>query len=185
MSTMYRCSSCGQTVVEFTAKCSNCGKELYWGAPVKEFVPTTQKEDEPLIDSTAQIPVIIDNATSPIPRLLFMQKALMDVVPHDIPPELVRSLTAGKGLMEETLEYLNSIGTKPWRPNPLPREKQVEEMSDMLHFFLELIILSPSHITWEEIVAEYPRKWKTNLERYAKGKAGNWDWDDRATKEEL
>lgn len=115
--------------------------------------------------------------------LLVMQKKLMDKVPHDLPDHTVHKITAGIGVIEETLEYLNAIGRKPWRPVPLPKEKQLEELTDIVFFLLELIILSG--FSWFEIKQEYEKKWKTNISRYEAGEKGDYSWDDRATKTEL
>jgi len=115
--------------------------------------------------------------------LLFKQRQLMEHVPHEISVNNIHRLIAAKGLVEEVLEYLNSVGTKPWRPNPLPREDQLEELTDSLHFFLELIILSGFSL--EEIEDCYHTKWQTNMDRYTRGKQGDYSWDDRISKTEL
>ena len=121
--------------------------------------------------------------TDSMDRLLEMQKIIMEKVPHDLSPEKTRLITAGMGVIEETLEFLNSVGRKPWRPDPLPQEKQIEELADILHFYLELILLSG--FSWERIVEEYPRKHAINLKRYLDGDKGDFSWDDRAEKREL
>jgi len=113
-----------------------------------------------------------------VEKLIEMQKDLMAKVPHTVRPEVERSRTAGLGLIEEVLEYLNSLGHKPWRPNPLPREDQLEEITDCLFFYLELIILSG--FTWAEIEEEYVRKHAVNLERYRRAKEGDYGWDNRS-----
>ena len=117
-------------------------------------------------------------------ELFEMQKLIMEVVPGgDIPEAMAHQVTCGLGVIEETLEYLNSIGRKPWRPNPLPPEKQLEELTDILHFYLELIIRSP--FDWEQVVEAYPKKHEENLERYRRGKEGDYSWDDKGEKGEL
>lgn len=119
-----------------------------------------------------------------IQELFELQKEIMERVPGgDTPEVMAHQITCGLGVIEETLEYLNSIGRKPWRPNPLPPEKQKEELADMLHFYLELIIRSP--FDWEDIVIEYKRKHAINLKRYEKAKAGDYSWDERGEKREL
>ena len=113
-----------------------------------------------------------------IPHLMDMQRQIMDHVPGgDIPEKMAHQITCGLGLMEETLEYLNSIGRKPWRPIPLPLEDQLEELVDILHFFLEMIIRSG--FSWDEMVEAYRKKHTENLERYRKGKEGDYSWDKR------
>jgi len=103
--------------------------------------------------------------------------------PLVIPPELQPIMIAANGLMEEVHEYINSLGIKPWRPNPLPEESQLEELVDVLFFYLEMVHFSP--FTWERIIAKYHEKWKINMERYRKAVAGDYSWDDKGTKGEL
>ena len=116
-------------------------------------------------------------------ELLVMQAELMTKVPHEVRPELERVRTAGLGLIEEVIEYLNSLGHKPWRNKPLPMKNQLEELTDPLFFYLELILLS--EFSWDDITSEYKRKHAVNLERYRRAAQGDTGWDDRATKGEL
>ncbi len=116
-------------------------------------------------------------------RLLEMQQDLMDKVPHKVSDLTARRMVTGLGIIEETLEYLNSTGHKPWRPNPLPRPAQLEEITDILFFYLELIILG--EFSWQEIEEEYVRKHAENLERYRRAKEGDYGWDKRAEGKEL
>ena len=51
--------------------------------------------------------------------LISKQKQLMDMVPHGVSELTARRMVAGLDVTEETLEYLNSTGYKPWRPIPL------------------------------------------------------------------
>jgi len=115
----------------------------------------------------------IDN----IQELFLMQSQLMEKVPSGIPESVQEQVTCGLGIIEETMEYLNSIGRKPWRPIRLPREKQLEELVDILHFFLELILRSG--FEWEQLVEGYKEKHAENLERYRKGAEGDFSWDHR------
>lgn len=82
-----------------------------------------------------------------------------------------RQLTSGFGIIEESVEYLNSlrIGT---------RSEQLEELVDILFFFLEQMLLN--EFTWPEIIEEYNRKWSINIKRYEDSKAGDYSWDKRA-----
>lgn len=118
-------------------------------------------------------------------HLLDKQRVLMDHIPHGhvIEQDKQASVVAGYGIIEETLEYLNSIGFKSWRPNPLPQELQLEEITDILFFYLELVLFSA--FSWEDIEAEYHRKWEVNMERYRKAKKGDYSWDDRGKEEGL
>ena len=121
---------------------------------------------------------------SEIEELFQMQQIIMDHVPGgDTPEPMAHQITCGLGIIEETLEYLNSIGRKPWRPQPLPPEKQIEELVDILHFYLELILRSS--FDWNDIVIEYARKHAINLKRYSDGAKGDFSWDDKGTKGEL
>jgi len=114
-----------------------------------------------------------------IEHLLEMQKQLMEVIPHEhkIKDEHQGTIVAAVGLVEEVMEYLNAIGFKSWRPNPLSREAQLEELTDIWFFVLELVILSG--FSWEEIKQEYYRKHTENLERYRRAKEGDYGWDNR------
>ena len=118
-------------------------------------------------------------------ELLSMQRDLMAKIPHGhkIKDEHQALVVAGFGLIEEVLEYLNSIGFKSWRPNPLPRENQLEELTDQLFFFLEEVILSG--FTWGEVTEQYKKKHAENLERYERAKQGDFGWDLRGKKEGL
>jgi phosphoribosyl-ATP pyrophosphohydrolase len=112
-----------------------------------------------------------------------MQHALMKKVPHDVRPELERIRTSVFGIIEEALEYLNSLGHKPWRPNPQPRNEQLEELTDMFFFILEL--KAQSGFSWDEIIDEYIRKHAVNLKRYEDAKSGDFKWDNRSEKRAL
>lgn len=119
-----------------------------------------------------------------IEELFAMQQLIMDNVPGgDIPEPMAHQVTCGLGLIEETMEYLNAIGRKAWRPYPLPPAAQLEELVDILHYYLELVIRS--QFTWEDIVEEYRRKHVINLKRYADGAKGDYTWDDKGAKGEL
>ena len=129
--------------------------------------------------------MVDDNKTQMLQDLLERQAELMHKIPHEhkIKDEQQGTVVASLGLIEETLEYLNTIGFKSWRPNPLSPERQLEELTDILFFYLELIILSGFSIN--EIYAQYLKKHDINLQRYENAKKGIYDWDDRASKKEL
>lgn len=111
-------------------------------------------------------------------HLIAKQKQLMEQVPHGISEQTARRMVAGLGIIEETLEYLNSTGHKPWRPNPLSEEHQLEELTDILFFYLELIVMSG--FTWRQVETEYDRKFLVNLERYERALKGDYEWDKRS-----
>ncbi len=111
-------------------------------------------------------------------KLIEMQKQLMEKVPHDVTPLTARRMVSGLGIIEEVLEYLNSTGHKPWRPNPLSEEAQLEEITDILFFYLEMVIMSG--FPWRRVEEEYIRKHAVNLERYRRAKEGDYEWDKRS-----
>jgi len=117
--------------------------------------------------------------------LLEKQAELMHKIPHEhkIKDQQQGIVVAALGLIEETLEYLNTIGFKSWRPHPLSQERQLEELTDILFFYLELIILSGFSI--DDIVAQYLKKHDINLKRYEAAKNGDYSWDKRATERGL
>jgi len=86
-----------------------------------------------------------------------------------------RRLIASFGVIEETLEYLDCADKE--RPHAL------EEITDILFFYLELIILGG--FSWQEIEEEYVRKHAENLERYKRAKEGDYGWDHRGEEEGL
>ena len=121
---------------------------------------------------------------SDIDELFHMQRVLMDNVPAPHWDESMQhKITCALGSIEEAIEYINSIGRKPWRATPLPPENQLEELVDGLHFLVEQIIRSP--FTWDNIMVEYRRKHLINLKRYADVAKGDLSWDDKGTKGEL
>jgi len=111
--------------------------------------------------------------------LIEKQKQLMDHIPHKhlVKPDHQGSVVSALGIIEETMEYLNSIGFKSWRPNPLPRQNQLEKLTDILFFYLELVIMS--EFSWPEVVQEYHRKWEVNMDRYKRAREGDFSWDKR------
>jgi len=119
----------------------------------------------------------------PIEDLIEKQKILMERVPHNVSDLTARRMVASLGVIEETLEYLNSTGHKPWRPNPLSENDQLEELTDILFFYMELIIMSG--FVWSQIDAEYVRKFHVNLNRYERALKGDYEWDKRSEKEGL
>lgn len=116
-------------------------------------------------------------------QLLEMQKQLMERVPHGVSELTARRMVAGLGIIEETLEYLNSTGHKPWRPQPLSEEDQLEEIADILFFYMEEVILSG--FPWSRIETKYYEKHATNLERYRRALQGDYEWDKRGKTKEL
>lgn len=81
-----------------------------------------------------------------------------------------RQLVSIFGVIEEALEYLNSLveGTD---------KEKLEEFTDMLFFQLELMIEGKHQ--WADVEEEYVRKHAVNLERYRRAKEGDYGWDKR------
>jgi phosphoribosyl-ATP pyrophosphohydrolase len=91
---------------------------------------------------------------------------------EEVPNELyARQLVSGFGVIEETIEYLNSL------VNEEPREHRLEELTDVMFFFMEQMILGG--FTWEEVEIEYRRKHAVNLKRYEDAAKGDYEWDQR------
>lgn len=82
-----------------------------------------------------------------------------------------RQLVSAYGVIEETLEYVNSLSDGSGRAH------QLEEVVDILFFYMEQMILGG--FTWEEIEREYHRKWAVNIKRYEDAKRGDYAWDER------
>ena len=82
-----------------------------------------------------------------------------------------RQLISGYGIIEETLEYVNSLSDGSGRAH------QLEEFTDILFFYLEQMILGG--FSWAEIEEEYVRKHAVNLKRYEDSAKGDWSWDKR------
>lgn len=65
--------------------------------------------------------------------LLIKQDELMDKVPHGLRYDSAVLMTVSIKIISSLLEFLNSTGHKPWRPNPLPVAKQREMLSKLEH----------------------------------------------------
>ncbi len=92
---------------------------------------------------------------------------------EDQVPELDRRrLISGCGIIEETVEYLNNVIGQT-----APKDHQLEELTDILFFYLEQVILSG--FTYEQVVEQYHKKWEINMERYRKARENDYSWDDR------
>ena len=119
-----------------------------------------------------------------LPALMELQSILYSRVPPvegHYTPELIKKMVAGYGIIEEVIEYLNSVGFKSWRPKPLPRDKQLEEIVDQLFFYLEMVLFSG--FSMEEVVDGYVNKWYENISRYKKLSEGDTSWDKRMEKD--
>lgn len=74
------------------------------------------------------------------------------------------------GIVEEATEYMNSMKDST-------EAEQLEELTDILFFYLELMALGGR--SWAEIEEEYIRKWNVNMDRYKRAKGGDYSWDKR------
>ncbi len=68
-----------------------------------------------------------------INKLLEMQKQLMEKVPHDLRRDVYSDVMCVKDIIEKSLLFLNSLGHKPWRPNPLPPDMQQHQLEALSH----------------------------------------------------
>ena len=111
---------------------------------------------------------------------IIIPKALDNIIDADViknvtlekmSPMAARKLISALGIIEESIEYVNS----DWLQDPPEHRK--EELTDMLFFWLEQVLMSG--FTWEQIEAEYHRKWAVNIKRYEDGKKGDYSWDKR------
>lgn len=84
-----------------------------------------------------------------------------------------RQIISVLGIIEESIEYIDSVVGKT-------RAEQLEEITDVLFFFLESMILGD--FSWKEVEQEYHRKWKVNIDRYRRAKEGDYTWDKRGEK---
>ncbi len=72
-------------------------------------------------------------------RLLEKQKELMHLVPHGVRIDMAQRMLASQDMVRSLLVYLNSLGHKPWRPNPLDPHVTFENLNTLLQDFSNLI----------------------------------------------
>jgi hypothetical protein len=105
-------------------------------------------------------------------ELLTKQRELMRVLGVDEPTDFITSplykdvLIMMGGEVQEALEPL-CLSTKPWKVRPMAelREHAVEELIDVLFFWLEAANLVG--LTSDQIKQRYDEKWSRNLQRAA------------------
>ncbi len=95
----------------------------------------------------------------------------------DAPEHIRRQLISACGIIEETVEYMNNLFDEN-----SPKEDRLEELTDILFFFAEQVLLSG--FTYEQIKEQYNKKWLININRYDRAKAQDYSWDNR-NKEKL
>ena len=81
-----------------------------------------------------------------------------------------RKFISALGITEEAMEYLDSL-----RSGDV--DLQLEEITDPLFFYLEMVI--QSGFTWKQIEAQYVKKHAINLKRYEDAEKGDYSWDKR------
>jgi len=182
------CSTCGWCLAPKGSPHTGCyadGKWRKW-IPKKE-IPIPRECESWVGQSQVDAAVkVVDRlvAIDTMDELFDMQREIMAKVPGgDTPEEMAHKITCGLGIIEETIEYLNSIGRKPWRPQPLMPDRQLEELSDILHFYIESVIRSG--FSWDQVVERYRSKHAENLERYERVAQGDFSWDKRGEESEL
>lgn len=82
-----------------------------------------------------------------------------------------RQMVSALGVIEEMIEYLNSLA------DGSSRQRRLEELVDVFFFYLEQVILG--EFSWDEVEKEYVRKWDVNMERYRRAKEGDYEWNHR------
>ena len=82
-----------------------------------------------------------------------------------------RQLISAYGVIEETIEYVNSLS------DGNDRAHQLEEFTDILFFYLEQMILGG--FSCVEVEEEYIRKHAVNIKRYEDAEKGDYSWDNR------
>jgi len=68
------------------------------------------------------------------------QKLLMDSVPHPLTPENASISYNMVDVIEKLILYANSLGRKPWRPEPLSEEKQKEYKDEVKFSFFNMLV---------------------------------------------
>lgn len=80
-------------------------------------------------------------------KLLQKQRELMDQVPHNVRPIIHAKMIVGINLISEVMQYLNSCGHKPWRPNPLSKSVQQKHLAEITRLVKQFYTLDdiPDH----------------------------------------
>lgn len=97
-----------------------------------------------------------------IVKLLYMQKQLMEKVPHHLRREVYSDIMCVKDIIEKSLLFLNSLGHKPWRPNPLPVEMQQHYLGALSHS-LDVLLTTHSKAFMPSLRGEEYEKWTRKL----------------------
>jgi len=103
--------------------------------------------------------------------LILHQSTPSNSQPPTVDVIYTRQLVSALGVIEETVEYINSLS------DGSTREHKLEELTDVLFFYMEQMILG--EFTWQEVEEAYHRKHAINLKRYEDAKKGDYNWDKR------
>lgn len=82
-----------------------------------------------------------------------------------------------------TFVFLNACGFKSWRPNPLGREKRLEEFAKITVHYAVFLKYMVSDIN--VLMSQYDRKWEINRDRWKKAMEGDFSWDKRIEKKSI
>ena len=80
-------------------------------------------------------------------RLLGKQIELMGKVPHDVRIDMAKRMVVSRDLVRSLLVYLNSLGHKPWRPNPMEPQVTFDNMCAMLEDFTSLLSMHSMEVS--------------------------------------
>lgn len=67
-----------------------------------------------------------------MPKLSKMQQELMERVPHGVRLDVYPKMIVAVRLIDALLQYLGSLGHKPWRPEPLDEDIQERLFKEVL-----------------------------------------------------
>jgi phosphoribosyl-ATP pyrophosphohydrolase len=81
------------------------------------------------------------NSLTIIDELLLKQQQLMEAVPHPIRKDAETLMLISKNIIDRLLAYLNSIGHKPWRPNPLSSSIQNDRLHEFKCYYNNLSVI--------------------------------------------
>ncbi len=82
-----------------------------------------------------------------VDRLLEKQRELMGKVPHDVRIDMAQRMVVSRDLIRSLLVYLNSLGHKPWRPNPMEPQVTFDNMCAMLKNFTTLLSMHDMEVS--------------------------------------
>ena len=114
----------------------------------------------------------LDNLRSAVSALSYIHSTNLGHNAKIMSKDIARKMISGLGIVEESVEYLNSCQEENNEPHKL------EELVDILFFWLEQLAMSGFSV--EDVVNEYHRKWAVNIKRYEDAETGDYSWDKRS-----